>query len=149
MTLEERQTPSPVVAMYQALQARNSRWCVEVGQPRGPGWMPGTALLTATESPFQALLALIGEGLQTADRRTIAASFALRYGWSSGIAIAPYVLYSCVPKITLDNVSFKLASRVGYRWAEGAGQEVTALPHRRGPEGRAATSAQGCPRWTA
>jgi hypothetical protein len=37
-------------------------------------------LTTASEGPFQALLARIGERLQTADCRTIAASFALRYG---------------------------------------------------------------------
>jgi hypothetical protein len=37
----------------------------------------------------------------------IVASFALRYGWSSGVAFAPYLLYQCVPTLTLDNVSFK------------------------------------------
>jgi ferric iron reductase protein FhuF len=107
MNLEESQTPSPMIAMYQALWARHPKWYVEIGQPRGPGWIPGTALMTAREGPFQALLARIGERLQTADRRTIAASFALRYGWSSGVAMAPYLFYSCVPTITLDNVSFK------------------------------------------
>jgi ferric iron reductase protein FhuF len=107
MNLEESQTPSPMIAMNQALWARHPKWYVEIGQPRGPGWIPGTALMTAREGPFQALLARIGERLQTADRRTIAASFALRYGWSSGVAMAPYLFYSCVPTITLDNVSFK------------------------------------------
>jgi hypothetical protein len=107
MNLEESQTPSPMIAMYQALWARHPKWYVEIGQPRGPDWIPGTALMTAGEGPFQALLARIGDRLQTADRRTIAASFALRYGWSAGVAIAPYLLYSCVPTITLDNVSFK------------------------------------------
>jgi hypothetical protein len=89
MNLEESQTPSPMIAMYQALWARHPKWYVEIGQPRGPGWIPGTALMTAREGPFQALLARVGERLQTADRRTIAASFALRYGWSSGVAMAP------------------------------------------------------------
>ncbi len=107
MNLEESQTPSPMIAMYQALWARHPKWYVEIGQPRGPGWIPGTALMTAREGLFQALLARIGERLQTADRRTIAASVALRYGWSSGVAMAPYLFYSCVPTITLDNVSFK------------------------------------------
>ena len=106
MNLEESQAPSPMIAMYQALRARYPKWYVEMGRPHGPGWIPGSALLTAAEGPFQALLARIGERLQTADRRTIAASFALRYGWSSGVAMAPYLLYSCVPKITPDNVSF-------------------------------------------
>jgi hypothetical protein len=143
MTLEEGQTPSPMVAMYQALRARHPKWDVEIGQPRGPGWIPGTAWLTATEGPFQALLARTGERLQTADRRTIAASFALRYGWSSGVAMAPYLLYSCVPKTTLDNVSFKFVAsqmqpqfypvtyqRVAYVYHRGrvAGGTVESLP---------------------
>jgi ferric iron reductase protein FhuF len=124
MNLEESQTPSPMIAMYQALWARHPKWYVEIGQPRGPGWIPGTALMTAREGPFQALLARIGERLQTADRRTIAASFALRYGWSAGVAMAPYLLYTCVPNITLDNVSFK--------FNENGSFERAALHH---PEG--------------
>ena len=98
---------SPIVSILQALRARQPKWSVDIGQPRGPGWIPGTALVTATEGPFQELLGRIGDGLQTSDRRTIAASFALRYGWSSGVAFAPYILYACVPTITLGNVSFR------------------------------------------
>jgi hypothetical protein len=59
----------------------------------------GTVLRTASVGPFHALLSRIGERLQTADRRTVAASFALRYGWSAGVAIAPYLLYHDVPKL--------------------------------------------------
>ncbi len=124
MNLEDSQAPSPMIAMYQALSARHPKWYVEIGQPRGPGWMPGTALMTASEGPFQALLVRIGERLQTADRRTIAASFALRYGWSSGVAMAPYLLYHCVPKIALDNVSFRFHDNTSF--------ERVALDH---PEG--------------
>jgi ferric iron reductase protein FhuF len=61
----------------------------------------------ASAGPLHALLGRIGDRLRTADRRTIAAAFALRYGWSAGMAIAPYMLRSCVPTIPLDNVSFK------------------------------------------
>jgi hypothetical protein len=107
MNREESQAPSPIIAMYQALRARQPKWDVEIGEPCSPGWIPGTALMTATEGPFQALLTRIGERLHTSDRRTIAASFALRYDWSSGLAFAPYLLYACVPTIALDNVSFK------------------------------------------
>ena len=98
---------SPIVFILQALRARQPKWSVDIGQPHGPGWIPGTALVTATEGPFLELLGRIGDGLQTSDRRTIAASFALRYGWSSGVAFAPYLLYACVPTITLGNVSFR------------------------------------------
>lgn len=101
------QESSPIVAIYQALQAMQPTWYVEIGEPHGPGWMRGTALRTASEGPFHVLLTRIGERLHTADRRTIAAAFALRYGWSAGMAIAPYILRHCVPTIPLENVSFK------------------------------------------
>jgi ferric iron reductase protein FhuF len=120
--------PSPIIAMFQALQAMRPHWYVEIGQPRGTGWIPGTALVTAREGPFQALLGCIGEGLHTADRRTIAASFALRYGWSSGVAMAPYLLYHCVPNITLDNVSFKFNDNTSFERAALHQPEGVMLP---------------------
>jgi hypothetical protein len=124
MNFEEGKAPSPIIAIYQELWARHPKWYVEIGRPRGTGWIPGTALMTAREGPFQALLVRIGEQLYTADRRTIAASFAVRYGWSAGVAMGPYLLYRCVPKITLDNVSFK--------FNENGSFERAALHH---PEG--------------
>src|SRR5262245_49045974 len=124
MDREAYPAPSPMIAVYQALRAINPKWEVEVGWPRGPGWMPGTALMTAQEGALQALLGRIGERLQTSDRRTIAASFALRYSWSAGVAMAPYILYRRVPAIALDNVSFKfhentLFERVALHRPEG------------------------------
>jgi ferric iron reductase protein FhuF len=98
---------SPIIAVYQELQAMQPTWHVEMGTPRGTGWITGTELCTASAGPFQALLARIGDRLHTTDRRTIAAAFALRYGWSAGMAIAPYILRHCVPTLTLDNVSLK------------------------------------------
>jgi hypothetical protein len=64
---------SPIVSIFQALRARHAKWVVEIGRPRGPYWIPGTALTTATEGPFQELICRIGERLHTSDRRTIAA----------------------------------------------------------------------------
>jgi hypothetical protein len=107
MKREDDRESSPIVSIYQALKTIHPNWYVEIGKPTGASWLTGTDLRTASEGPFNVLLSQIGERLYTLDRRTIAASFALRYGWSSGIAIAPYLLYQCVPKITLDNVSFK------------------------------------------
>jgi ferric iron reductase protein FhuF len=98
---------SPISEVYQELQALRPQWYVEIGEPRGTGWIRGTALQTTSRGPFQVLLSQIGDKLHTADRRTIAAAFALRYGWSAGMAIAPYMLRHCVPTLTLDNVSFK------------------------------------------
>lgn len=107
MQYDDNTEKSPIIAVYQALHAMRPHWHVAMGQPRGIGWIRGTAFQTASAGPFNALLSQIGARLHTADRRTVAASFALRYGWSSGAAIAPYLLYQCVPTMTLDNVSFK------------------------------------------
>ncbi len=101
------QTPSPVVEAYDALRSLNASWSVEVGTPTDPGWIAGADLRTAASGPFNALLVRIGERAGTGDRRTIAASFALRFGWASAMAIAPYLRHRCVPDIALDNVSFK------------------------------------------
>jgi hypothetical protein len=92
-------------------------WRVEIGVPHGPGWIRGADLRTVANGPFPALLARAGERLGTADRRTIAASFVMCYSWSSGIAIAPYVLRQCVPNIALDNVSFKFHDNCFFQMA--------------------------------
>src|SRR5215510_15589673 len=36
MNLEDGQTPSPIIAIYQTLWAMHPKWHVEIGQPRGP-----------------------------------------------------------------------------------------------------------------
>jgi len=107
---EERTEVSPIVGIYQELRVLQPAWHVEMGQPHGPGWLMGTELRMAGTGPFNILLSHIGDRLHTVDRRTIAAAFALRYGWSAGMAIAPYLLGDCVPTITLDNVSFKFGA---------------------------------------
>src|SRR5262245_46336228 len=88
---------SPITAIYGELQRMHPNWRVEIGEPHGSGWIRGTDLRTTSAGPFPTLLARAGECLGTADRRTIAASFIMCYSWSSGIAIAPYVLRHCVP----------------------------------------------------
>jgi hypothetical protein len=98
---------SPIVEAYEALRPLNASWAVGVGTPTGPGWIAGTDLRTAASGPFHDLLMRIGERAGTADRRTIAASFALRFGWASAMAIAPYLRHQCVPDIALENVSFR------------------------------------------
>ena len=59
------------------------------------------------DGPFNDLLQRIGKSAGTGDRRTIAASFALRYGWASAMAIAPYLKSSCVPDVSLENISLQ------------------------------------------
>jgi ferric iron reductase protein FhuF len=98
---------SPVAEIYDALRTLNAGWTVDVGQPSGPGWIAGTNLRSASTGPLNELLRRIGERSKTNDRRTIAALFALRYGWASAMAIAPYLRHGCVPDIALENVSFK------------------------------------------
>lgn len=101
------QLPTPMEDIFATLRAFNAGWNVEIGQPQGSGWIAGEQLRDATGGPFNDLLLRIGERARTGDRRTIAASFALRYGWASAMAIAPYVRHGCVPDVTLGNVSFK------------------------------------------
>lgn len=99
---------SPFLEMYQDLERLNPAWHVEIGEPDGPGWIRGAELQSAINGPFNDLLRRTGERLRSAeDRRTIAALFALRYGWSAGFAIAPFITHDAVPDGSLDNVSFK------------------------------------------
>lgn len=98
---------SPIAEIYDALRACNASWSVDIGRPSGPGWIAGADLRDALAGPFNELLLRIGSRQGSADRKTIAASFALRYGWASAMAIAPYLKHGCVPDISLDNISLK------------------------------------------
>jgi len=98
---------SPIEEAFAALRTLNASWHVEVGRPEGSGWITGEELRDASHGPFNDLLQRTGRRAKTRDRKTIAASFALRFGWASAMAIAPYLRHRCVPDITLDNVSFK------------------------------------------
>lgn len=100
-------TTSPVAEIDAALLSLDTSWHVEIGRPDGVGWIAGSDLTNATSGPFHELLLRIGERSTTANRLTIAALFALRYGWASAMAIAPYLRHQCVPDISLENVSFK------------------------------------------
>jgi len=98
----------PIEAAFLDLQAINPKWRVEIGLPEDSSkWIHGKDLTRATEGPFHDLLRRIGERARTNDRRTIAASFALRFGWAASFAIAPYLIHHCVPDVTLGNISLK------------------------------------------
>jgi hypothetical protein len=107
MNREDFRETSPIILVYHELKAIHPSWYVEIGEPSGAGWISGTDLRTAREGLFNVLLSCIGERLHTSDRRTITASFAMRFGWSSGVAIAPFIICQCIPNIRLDNVPFK------------------------------------------
>jgi hypothetical protein len=76
------------------------------GRPVGAGWIAGDDLREAGSGPFHDLLLRIGEVARTSDRRTIAASFAMRFGYASAMAIAGYVRDRRVPDVDLANTSF-------------------------------------------
>jgi hypothetical protein len=78
-----------------------------MGRRDQDGWIPGEAFTNAFEGPFHELLERIGARMQTADRKIIAASFVLRFGWSAGVAVAPFLLQPCVPDVRLASVSLK------------------------------------------
>lgn len=44
---------SPISEVYQELQALRPQWYAEIGEPRGTGWIRGTAFQTASTGPFQ------------------------------------------------------------------------------------------------
>jgi ferric iron reductase protein FhuF len=99
---------SPVEEAVAALQSIDPKWRVEMGIPdTSPEWIRGTDFARTREGPFRLLLSRIAERLRTGDRRTVAASFALRFGWSAWVAIVPYLLHRCVPEVCLDNISLK------------------------------------------
>lgn len=100
-------TTSPIADVLTGLSAVNASWAVEIGRPAGAGWIAGTDLRDAARGPLDDLLRRIGERAKTDDRRTIAASFALRFGWASVLAIAPFLRETCVPDVGLDNTSFR------------------------------------------
>ena len=99
---------SPVMGIFRDLQAADPKWRVDVADPRGEaGWISGTDFVRATEGPFNRLLRATADRLGTSDRKTVAALFALRFGWAASVAIAPYLTHACVPDISLDNISLK------------------------------------------
>jgi FhuF-like iron-sulfur protein len=100
--------PSPVETVFAELQAIDPKWRVDIGEPGAhSGWIRGTDFLKATAGPFHSLLERIGARLHTGDRRTVAASFALRFGWIASVAIGPFLTHRCVPHVGLSNISLK------------------------------------------
>ena len=108
-------TPSPpppsstIARVFAELGDRDPGWRHEIGRPEGAGWIAGGDMREARSGPLHDLLRRIGAELKTTDRRTIAASFALRFGWASQAAIGPILRAGCVPDVALDNVSFRFA----------------------------------------
>jgi hypothetical protein len=86
-------------------------WSIEIGPPENDGWIAGENLKNPDSGPFRNLLSRLGETLGTVDRRTIAASFAMRFGWSAGMVIAAYVNHECIPDIRLENISLRFGGK--------------------------------------
>jgi hypothetical protein len=123
---------SPIVTAFRKLQAMDSKWSAEVGRRTGDRWIRGDELRQAEGGGFYEFLLHLGRKIHTSDRRNIAASFALRFGWSSVVAIAPYVIHGCVPRVTLDNISFRfsescLFEKAALHHAEGASCDAGTL----------------------
>jgi ferric iron reductase protein FhuF len=90
------------------VQGANPKWRVDAGQPESnAAWLRGTDFLCATDGPFQALLERVAERLRTNDRKTVAALFALRFGWVASAAITPFLSHRFVPRVELSNISIK------------------------------------------
>ncbi len=99
---------SPIETALLELQLVDPKWRVDIGKPENSdGWIEGTAFACATDGPFHSLLERTASRLRTADRRTVAALFALRFGWAASVAIAPFLTHRCVPQVRLSNISLK------------------------------------------
>ena len=102
---------SSIAEVFAALRGINPSWDVQIGRPGSEdGWVAGDQLATASSGPLHELLERIGARVKTTDRRTIAALYALRFGWASAMAIAPYVKFNCVPDVSIENISLKFKS---------------------------------------
>jgi ferric iron reductase protein FhuF len=100
--------PESVRAVFASLEGMDPKWRVEIGQPEATdGWIRGTDFIDAKAGPFHAMLLRIGQRAKTDDRKTVAASFALRFGWAGSVAIAPFLTHRCVPRVGLDSISIK------------------------------------------
>jgi hypothetical protein len=100
-------TTTSTTFIMEELGAIEPGWSVEIGRPDGEHWVTGEDLKDAHSGPFHDVLQRLGGTLGTEDRRTIAASFAMRFGWSAGTAIAAYVIHGWVPDIRLENISLR------------------------------------------
>ncbi len=98
---------APVAEIYERLRALHAGWGVELGRPTGAGWIFGDEFRDATNGQFRALLERIGARSHTDDRRTVAGSFALHFGWASAMAIAPFLRFRCVPDCALGNIAVR------------------------------------------
>ena len=99
---------APILRAFEGLRRLNTSWSVDIGRPEpGTGWIVGSELANAGSGPLNELLLRIGARLKISDRRTLAALYAMRFGWASAMAIAPCLKFDCVPDISLDNVSLK------------------------------------------
>jgi hypothetical protein len=107
-TLDGRTGASRIEGSIADLETIEPKWRIEIGVPDdSPLWIRGEEFMRASEGPFHSLLSRIEQRFRTSDRKTVAASFALRFGWTSSAAIAPFLLHRCVPDVSLGNVSLK------------------------------------------
>lgn len=79
----------------------------QLGKQLSNEWIAGHALSNADSGDFNQLLWQIGNRINSTKRRVIAASFALRFGWSAGAPIAIYLQHGTALDISLKNISLR------------------------------------------
>ncbi len=102
-------TVDKLALAFATLESIQPRWSVEVGQPGSAGWVHGDSLRDAESSEFNLLLQTIAADLNTERRKVIAACFALRFGWLSGISFGPFLINGTVADVRLCNLSLKFS----------------------------------------
>jgi ferric iron reductase protein FhuF len=122
---------SPIEEALAEVERTIPEWRVTIGEPGNtPGWILGTDLMRGHDGPFVSLLEQIAHHLHTKDKRTVAASFALRFGWCASIAIPPYLIAGCVPNIRLSNLALKFRENTLFEGAALLSARGTVLPSR-------------------
>lgn len=94
---------------------RQKRLPCHIGKPNGDGWIHGKTLLEPEQGAFQELLLKIGARINTGNRRVIAASFALRYGWAAGAPLNIFINHHAVMNLALDNISLRFCNAALYQ----------------------------------
>jgi hypothetical protein len=108
---EATMNESSLTAIYKTIGSVNPDWQAEFGVRQGDGWIRGSELENPDDQSFGDLLSRIGERVETHDRTVIAHAFFDRFRWSAGAAIAPYLLWQCIPDIRLSNISLKFCDQ--------------------------------------
>jgi len=92
----------------------------DAGGPTAEPWIGQPDLLQPESAPLAALLARFAAQGFAANRRAVAASLLLRFGWASGFAIASYLACERVPVLSEYALQFSARTLLRKLWIRAA-----------------------------